>query len=617
MTEAPSAGKTAGSLNDPYPTPNSSIGQMILDRVAESGSGEAFRSPAGGGTWNSFTWQQTYDSAAAAGAGLVALGLEPEQRVSIASSTRYEWILSDYAIMLSGGATTTVYPTTGEEDVAYILGDSGSRILIAENQSQADKALNQPDGALPDLETIVLIDGEGNGDNVISWGDLQEKGRQALEANPNLIKERVDGTAPDSLSTLIYTSGTTGKPKGVELTHGNWAYEGAAVDGLGLLRPDDLMYLWLPLAHSFGKVMVCAQLQGNFVMAVDGRVPEIMANMPVVQPTLMPAVPRIFEKINAGVVAKTKADGGMKLKIFNWAFKVGGEAFDKEKAGETVGGWLGFKLKYADKLVFSKVREATGGRMRYFISGSAALAPDIHKFFDILKLPIQEGYGLTETSAATTINRPGNTKAGTVGEPLPGSEVKIAPDGEILIRGPGVMRGYRNRPDANEEVFGVEEGWFATGDIGEIDEASRVKITDRKKDLVKTSGGKYIAPGQIEALFKANCSVAGAAVIIANNRKFASALVALDPDAAQAWADANGVSDGSIANIYNNPELVAEIQSDVDTLNSELNHWETLKQFRVLPKELTVDGGELTPSLKVKRKVVEDEYADLIDSMYA
>lgn len=617
MTEAPSAGKTTGSLNEPYPTPNSSVGQMILDRVAESGSGEAFRSPLGDGTWASHTWQQTYDSAADAAAGLVALGLEAEQRVSIASSTRYEWILADYAIMLSGGATTTVYPTTGEEDVAYILGDSDSRILIAEDQSQAEKALNQPEGTLPDLQTIVLIDGEGNGDNVVSWGDLQEKGRKALEANPNLIKERVDGTAPDSLATLIYTSGTTGKPKGVELTHGNWAYEGAAVDGLGLLLPDDVMYLWLPLAHSFGKVMVCAQLQGNFVMAVDGRVPEIMGNMPVVQPTLMPAVPRIFEKINAGVVANAKAGGGMKFKIFNWAFNVGNEAFDKKEAGEPVGGWLGFKLKYADKLVFSKVREATGGRMRYFISGSAALAPDIHKFFDILSLPIQEGYGLTETSAATTINRPGNTERGTVGEPLPGSEVKIAPDGEILIRGPGVMRGYRNRPEADEEVFGIEEGWFATGDIGEVDEGGRVKITDRKKDLVKTSGGKYIAPGQIEALFKANCSVAGAAVIIANNRKFASALVALDIDAAQAWADAHGLSDGSIANVYNNPDLVAEIQSDVDALNSELNHWETIKQFRVLPKELTVDGGELTPSLKVKRKVVEDEYADLIDSMYA
>lgn len=612
MSEMPSAGRTSGSLSEPMATPAPSFGQLILNRVKESGPMEAFRKPDGDG-WKSYTWDEMLQECSEIAAGLVSLGAETEDRIAIASGTRLDWIVADYGIMLSGAATTTVYPSTEKPDVQFILEDSGTTILIAEDQSQADKA----DGDLPRLRTIILMDGDGDGDKVLSWSQLREKGKAALADNPNLIQERVDATGPDKLATLIYTSGTTGKPKGVELTHSNWTYEASAMDALGILDKNDVQFLWLPLAHSFGKVLLGGHLQTGGITVVDGRVPKIVENLPIVRPTLMAAVPRIFEKVYAGVQSNMAEEGGVKEKLFNWAFKIGRREYDKKLNGENYGGW---QLNLADKLIFSKVRERLGGNLRYMVSGSAALSAEINEWFDIVGMPILEGYGLTETSAATCVNRPESKMAGTVGQPLPGTEIKIADDGEIMVRGGGVMRAYRHRDEANEEVFGDQAPspgrWFATGDIGVIDDAGRIKITDRKKDLVKTSGGKYIAPGAIEAQFKAKCGLAGAVCVIANERNFASALVALDPDSAAAWADKNGKAGATIEQLANDDQVKAEVQAAVDALNSGLNRWETIKQFRILPKELTIEGGELTPSLKVKRKVVEKEFADMIDGMY-
>ncbi len=616
MTEVPSAGMTTGSLNEPYPTAAPSFGQLILTQCEKSANREAFRAPTKDGGWRSWTWTQSLDEASQLAAGLVALGIELEERVAIASNTRLEWIFADMAIMLSGGATTTVYPSTGDEDVEYILNDSNSKILIAEDQGQADKAAN-----VDSVHHIVLMDGEGDGEKVLSWDQLKEKGAALLKEKPTLIQDRVDLTGPDKLATLIYTSGTTGKPKGVELTHSNWCYEGAGLQGLNVIQQDWVQFLWLPMAHSFGKVLMAAQFQIGFVTAVDGRVPEIINNLPIVKPDFMAAVPRIFEKVHAGVNRQVKEEGGAKASLFDWAFKVGKKASAKRDAGESVGGLLGMQLGLADKLVFSKVRARMGGNLKYFISGSAALSRDINEWFDITGMTILEGYGLTETSAGTTINRPGNVKLGTVGQPLPGTEIRIADDGEIMVRGGGVMLEYRNRPEANVEVFGDQppgpNRWFATGDIGVIDEGGRLKITDRKKDLVKTSGGKYIAPGAIEAQFKAHVPIAGQVVIIANERNFASALVALDPDAAKQWAASNGKTGESIADMAQDPAVLATIQEGVDALNGELNKWETIKQFRVIPQELTVDDGFLTPSLKVKRKVVEEHFSGLVDDIYS
>jgi len=592
-----------------------SVAHMILDRVSATPNAEAFRAPtADDSGWRSLTWKQTYDDTEKLAAGLLSLGLEPEQRVSIASNTRLDWILADYAVMLAGGATTTVYPSTGDADVAYILGDSNTRFLFAEDDSQVEKVRIHKDEL--NIEKVVLFDGAGDGDWVISMDDLRALGEAWLKDQPEGVKERARTVTRDSLATLIYTSGTTGKPKGVELTHHNWTYEGAFVESVNILTINDVQFLWLPLAHSFGKVLLSLQLQVGFVTAVDGRVPLIVENLPVVQPTFMAAVPRIFEKVYAKVAQTALSEGGAKAKIFTWAFKVGIEAAEKELAGEKVGGTLAMKRSIADKLVFSKIRERLGGHMRYMISGSAALSKDIALWFYAAGLPILEGYGLTETSAGTCVMRPDRIKFGTVGEPAAGTEIKIADDGEILIRGGGVMRGYRNLPEANAEVF-PGDGWFATGDIGEIDDMGRVKITDRKKDLVKTSGGKYIAPSAIESQFKAISGLVGNMVVHANDRNFASALITLDPDAAAAWAADHGKAGASLDEIAKDPEMLKEMQASVDELNSRLNRWETIKKFEILDRDFTVEEGELTPSLKVKRKAVEEKYRDILDAMYS
>ncbi len=605
------------TAREPLPKPMATLPEVINFRLNKTPNGEAFRFPRPDESWGSLTWKQVGEDINNIAAGLIDLGIGLENRVGIASETNVEWILADLGVALAGGAVTTVYSSTGAEDVAYILSDSDTKVVFAQNEAQVAK-LREYKKDLPDVSKIVLFEGEPraeDGDWVITLDQLRELGRQKLAAEPNVVADRSAEVKGDNLSTLIYTSGTTGKPKGVELTHGNWGYIGAALQGINVLAEDDVNYLWLPLAHVFGSVLIVAHLQIGFVTAVDGRVPKIVENLPVVQPTFMGAVPRIFEKVYAGVRTQLEAEGGAKAKIAAWAFNVGKQYRDAELAnGRPPGGLLATKFHLADKLVFSKVRDRLGGRVKFFISGSAALSKDVAEWFNIVGMPILEGYGLTETTAATCIVRPDNIRFGTVGEPTPGTEVRIADDGEILVKGPGVMRGYHNKPDATAEVF-VEGGYFATGDIGEIDAMGRVKITDRKKDLVKTSGGKYIAPSAIESQFKAICGVAGQMVVHANNRKFASALIALDPDAVAKWAGDRG-KPTDVASVSKDPEMQALIQGCVDELNSKLNKWETIKQFIILDRALTVEDGELTPSLKVKRKVVETKYADQLDALY-
>ncbi len=606
--------KTSGSLADPIPKYPSNVGTLILDRLAKTPNRAAFRSPTPSGGWRTWTWKESGEEMKKVGAGLIALGLNVEDRVAIASNTRLDWIIADCGIMLSGGATTTIYPSTADEDFGYILADCGARYLIAEDQKQVDKVLHQRD-RLPDLTQIIIIDGPGDGGFVITWDELKKKGADALAADANLIQDRVAQLGLETLATLIYTSGTTGKPKGVELPHRCWVFEGASIDSVKVITSDDVQYLWLPLSHVFGKVLISIQLQIGFESAVDGRVPEIIKNLPVIQPTFMAGVPRIYEKIYNGAMAKGTADGGLKAKIFLWAFDTGASVNQARREGKSGGLLAGVKLNLADKLVFSKIKALTGGRIRYFISGSAALNGDVARWFDAAGMPVLEGYGLSETSAAACIVRPDNIAFGVVGPPVPGTEAMIAEDGEILLRGPHIMRGYRNLPEANAEVM-LPDGWFATGDIGEIDAAGRLKITDRKKDLVKTSGGKYIAPGQIESKFKAMSAIASNLVVHANNRNFASALVSLDPEALQAFADSNGLK-GDFATLSQTPEVRNKIQEEVDKLNATLNRWETIKKFTILDRDLTEESGELTASLKVKRKVVEEHFQDKLDAMYS
>ncbi|SNX58376.1 long-chain acyl-CoA synthetase [Streptomyces sp. TLI_55] len=606
-----------------------SVATLFLERVAATPDAEAYRYPvppaAGEGPddWKSLSWGEAAERVFAIAAGLIELGVQPEQRVALSSSTRVEWILADLGILCAGAATTTVYPQTNADESAFIVSDSESRVLFAENAEQLAKARDKR-AELPELTHVVVIDAEGveTGDWVLTLAELEARGAARLEKDPDLIKEKVGAITKDQLATLIYTSGTTGRPKGVRLPHDNWAYMAKAIAATGLISAEDVQYLWLPLAHVFGKVLTSGQIEVGHVTAVDGRVDKIIENLPVVQPTYMAAVPRIFEKVYNGVAAKARAGGGAKYKIFQWASEVAREyakaSQDNFRRTGTASAPFGLSAKHkvADALVFAKIREAFGGRLRACVSGSAALAPEIGYFFAGAGIHILEGYGLTESSAASFVNPGEAYRTGTVGKPLPGTEVRIADDGEILLRGPGIMEGYHGLPEKTAEVL-ESDGWFHTGDIGELSPDGYLRITDRKKDLIKTSGGKYIAPAEVEGQFKAVCPYVSNILVHGADRNFCTALIALDEVAILGWAEENGLGGKPYADVVAAPETVALVEGYVKQLNEGLQRWQTIKKFRLLPRDLDVEHGEITPSLKLKRPVVEREYKHLIDEMYA
>jgi len=591
------------------------LAQMFLDRVASTPDREAFRAPAADG-WRSVTWQETEDLVRRRAAGLVALGVQPEQRVGVAASTRLEWVQCYLAGILAAAATTTIYPTTMAADVAYIVADADVQVVFAEDASQVDK-LRDHKSETPSLHKVILIDGEPDerdGDWVMTLAALDELGAKQLDDNPETVNERIAQVQPEHLCTLVYTSGTTGRPKGVRLPHSVWTYEAAAVEGIRVLSPDDLQLLWLPLSHVFGQVLLAVQFQIGFATAIDGRVDKIVENAAVVQPTFMAAAPRVFEKAHGRIVTMMEAEGGVKAKLFHWAFGVGARVSALRQQGKEPGGVLAAQYNVADKLVLSKIRARFGGRIRFFVSGSAALDKKLAEWFHAAGLLILEGYGLSETAAGSTLNRPDQYRLGSVGPAFPAAEFKIAEDGEILIKGPGVMSGYHNLPDQTADVIDAD-GWFHTGDIGHFEDEF-LFITDRKKDLFKTSGGKYVAPQVIEGRFKMICPYASQFLVHGNQRNFVSALVTLDPEAIQGWAEQNGLSGKSYAEIVTSDAAQELVQGYVDELNSGLNRWETIKKFTILDRDLTVEGGEMTPSLKLKRKHVETTYGDLLDKMY-
>ncbi len=590
------------------------VAVQFLDRVAASPDAEAYRYPEGDG-WASMTWREAGDRVSRIAAGLLALGIEPEQRVGIASATRYEWILADLAVMCAGGATTTVYPSTNASDTAYILSDSECRVVFAEDDEQVAK-LREHKSELPHLLRVVTFDGTTDDSWVISLERLAEMGEEYLAEHPGVIEQTAKAIAPDQLATLIYTSGTTGRPKGVRLQHRSWVYEGASIQVQDILHEDDLQFLWLPMAHSFGKVLLSTQLACGFATAVDGRVDKIVDNLGVVKPTFMGAAPRIFEKAHARIVTMQQTEGGLKEKIFDRAFAVGLEVERRRGEGRTVPPHLRLQNALFDRLVFSKIRERFGGRVRFFISGAAALNQDIAHWFNAAGILILEGYGLTESSAGSFVNHPRDYRIGTVGPVLPGSEVRLGEGDEIQIKGPGVMDGYHNMPEETTRTL-TEDGWLRTGDKGSLDADGFLTITGRIKDLFKTSGGKYIAPSAIESKFKAVCPYASQFMVFGNERNYCVALVTLDPEGLEGWAEENDMAGKSYTDLVRSEKVRALVQGYVDELNSRLNRWETIKKWELLDHDLTVESGELTPSMKVKRNVVETNYQEQIDAMYA
>jgi long-chain acyl-CoA synthetase len=597
-----------------------SVGALLRGRVAATPDRPAFQyfadpdSPA----LTTLTWAESYDRIEAIAAGLIDLGVGLEDRVALASTTRFEWVLADLAIVCAGGATTTVYPTTISDDVAYILSDSGSTIVFAEDDEQVAKlAARRSD--LPDVRQVVTFSGTVSEDGwVISLADLEARGRARLDAADDLVTTRIDEIKSEHLATLIYTSGTTGRPKGVRLVQDSVVYEGAVIEAIGVLGPDDLQFLWLPLSHVFGKMLVATALQCGFLTAVDGRIDKIVENMGIVKPTFMAGPPRIFEKAHGRIAMMFDAETGLKRGLIDWALGVGARARDVIEVGDSLPPLLAVQHTIATKLVLGKVQERFGGRVRFMISGSAPLNAEVARWFGAVGLLVLEGYGLTESSSGTTVNRgiPGSYRFGSVGWPLPQTEVRIAEeDGEILIKGPGVMRGYHANPEATAEVL-TEDGWFHTGDIGRIDELGFVYVTDRKKDVFKTSGGKFIAPAAIEAKFKGMCPYLSQFVVHGAGHNYATALVTLDPDAITVWGAANGMAGRSYAEIVTSQEAHALVQGYIDELNADLNRWETIKRFTILDHDLTVEDGDLTPSMKLRRKAVTEKYLSDLDGMY-
>jgi long-chain acyl-CoA synthetase len=599
------------SQSSATPTEAANLAQLFLQRVEKSGDNEAFRIPENG-DWTSVSWTQVAERVEPLAAGLLSLGISPEDRIGIASTTRLEWILADLAILCSGAATTTVYPSTNAEDTGYILADSDSKIVFAEDETQLKKIAEQR-SELPNLTKVVLFDGASDDDWVITLDDLADQGAKYLAEHSSCIRKVAEETKPEQLATLIYTSGTTGKPKGVRLRHEAWVYAGGVIAGMGLLSEDDVQLLWLPLAHAFGKVLISTQLACGFASAIDGRVDKIVENTGVVKPTFMGAAPRIFEKAYSKIVTQ---QSGAKAVLFNRAFAVGKKVAARRREGKFVWPHLALQQRLFDRLVFAKIRAVFGGRIRFFISGSAPLNRDIAEWFEAAGVLILEGYGLTESSGAGFINRPDNYKLGTVGLPFEGTEVRISDAGEVQFRSDCVMAGYHHLDDATADALS-DDGWLSTGDQGKLDDDGFLSITGRIKELFKLSNGKYVAPPAIEAKFATLCPYASQFMVFGEGKNFAVALVTLDEDSIGGWAKDHGLSGKPYEELTKSDAVHDMIDEDIKKLNASLNRWETIKKWALLDHDLSVDGGQLTPSLKVKRGVVAEQNKETLDGFYS
>jgi long-chain acyl-CoA synthetase len=563
------------------------------------------------GRWQDVSWAELARRARDVADGLASLGVKPGDRIAIVGETQIEWILADLGILGAGAITVTIYQSNKAHECQYILQDSGARLVFCGDDAQVAKIREVKD-KLPALEGLVRAGGSARDGYERTLADLEKAGAAWRAQNPDAHAARLAKIGPDDPATFIYTSGTTGNPKGVVLTHGNWTYEARAVEEIKLINGEDVVLMFLPMAHSFAKVIEAVWFATGATCATVEAMDKIMDNAQEVRPTVMPAVPRIFEKAFNTVVSKGLATPGLKGKLFALAL----ESFDAYAAARDQGReYSSFGLLVGRKLVFPKLAatlaERFGGRMRLFVSGGAPLSPKIAYFFESLGFTILEGYGLSESSAASFVNRPGKNKIGTVGPPVPGTEVRIAEDGEILIKGPGLMKEYYRNPQATAEA--LRDGWLYTGDIGVLDEAGRLKITDRKKDIIVTAGGKNVAPQNLENELKTDPLISQV-MIHGDKRKFLSALVTLNEENARKWAGENGVPAG--AALHDDPRVIGRIQKAIDALNARQASYSTVKRFAILPKDFTQETGELTPTLKVKRKVVTQKHQELLDAFY-
>jgi len=567
------------------------------------------------GSWRDYSYNEVRDTVQAVAAGFRELGIAPGSNIAILSENRPEWAFVDFAALTMRCADVPIYPTLPAGQISYILRDSGAVAVVASSRQQLQKLieLRSPD-VTPALRHIIAMDPDATGPGVMPFSDLVDRGRAALAKYPRWREDALAAT-PDDLATLIYTSGTTGDPKGVMLTHGNLTSN--VVAGLKSLdlRPEDECLSFLPLSHVFERMAghYC-MWQSGALISYASSIDAVSAEMIERRPTVVLSVPRLYEKIYARVL-EGASGSPIKRRIFAWARATGEAWVDCTLAGRPVPGGLQLKKAIADKLVFSKIQGRTGGQLRFFVSGGAPLSAEIAKFFHAAGLPIYEGYGLTETSPVIAVNSRRFCRLGTVGKPVEGVEVRIAADGEILTRGPHVMKGYYNKPEATREVIDAE-GWFHTGDIGIIDPDGYLKITDRKKDIIVTAGGKNIAPQPIENRVKTNGFVLNA-VMIGDKRKFPIMLIVPNIDALKAWATERHHHFPDEAALVASKEAGDKIEREVKKTLRDLAHFEMPKKIMLVPRDFSIESGELTPTLKVKRRVVEKNYHGQIESLYS
>jgi long-chain acyl-CoA synthetase len=595
-----------------------SVVHMFQHRVESSLDLEAM-SGRRGGQWYSMTWREAGQRVRAVACGLLSLGFQKGERAAILATSTPEWVIADLGILSAGGATSTIYTSNTAEESAYILEDSGSRFCFVENPTQEAKIREVKD-RLGGVANVILMEG-APGDSAANDGwtiplaELERRGAQWDADNPGGFERAADAVGPEDLATLIYTSGTTGKPKGVMLTHDNWVFEGECTADLGLLGPNDKQLLFLPLAHSFAKVLEVVFIRLGVPTAIDGVIDDLVTNLAVTRPTVIAGVPRVFEKVYNRVVTGAKEGGGLKYKIFQWALDVGAKVSALRQQRREPSGLLAFQHRLADKLVYSKLKERFGGRLRFMISGGAPLSRTIAEFFHAADILILEAYGLTETSAGSTGNRIEHYKFGTVGKPLKGVEVRIAEDGEILMRGRNVMRGYYNLPEATAEAL-EPDGWFHTGDVGQIDADGFITITDRKKDILVTAGGKNIAPQNVENQLKASSPYVSQVVMLGDRRPFCIALIAINEETTGKWAREHGIEYKDYADLASRPEVKQLIRDALDAVNAKLASYERIKDFHLLDHDLSQATGELTPKMSVKRKVVEQRHKEILEGFY-
>jgi long-chain acyl-CoA synthetase len=580
-----------------------------VDRFA--GRPAAYRSKVAG-RWQPIAHREAAQRVQHVSLGLCDLGVCAGDRVAILSENRPEWAFADYACLCARAADVPIYTTLPAKQIEYILRDSGAVAVFCSNAEQLAK-VQEVRGSLPSLKHVIMFDAAAGAAGTLTLADVEARGRAAQGAHPHWQRDAL-AVGPHDLATIIYTSGTTGDPKGVMLTHHNIASNVVAALQVMPIAVGDEALSMLPLSHIFERMVAYTLFHAGVVINYAESIDALRDNLLEVKPTIMLSVPRVYEKVYARVLENALSGSAIKRKIFFWARDVGDEWATHTLAGLPIPTFLGVQHRLADRLVFAKVRARTGGRIKFFVSGGAPLSAEIGKFFFSAGLPIAEGYGLTETSPVLTLNPLERIKLGTVGRPIPGVQIRIAPDGEILAKGPNIMQGYYNKPDATREAIDAD-GWFHTGDIGELDGDQYLRITDRKKDLIVTAGGKNIAPQPIENMVKLNKFVANA-VMLGDKRKFPIMLVVPNFDTLGAWAKQRNLIYRSHHDLLELPDVSAKMEREVMGMLRELAKYEMPKRVVLLDRDFTIEGGHLTPTLKVKRRAVEKTYQELIDRTY-